>query len=168
MSSAWDDYIRYLDELTGLSDVEEKGIAAANHEYDLEARRLQNDLALAERELKSLKDQNTRLQVGVRDLVRSLGVTAPAAVDEPLLEEHMLADALKSAKYDLDQLRTSVEYLRQQQQAPRQVPVPPPPPPPPPVAPVEVARRSGNRLVPILVGTGVAVVLILLIILVVL
>lgn len=127
MSGQWNDYLALLDEAAGLAEREAKRVAEADSVYNSEARRLQNELALAEREFKALKERNTRLQVSVRDLARSLGVTVPATSDLQRLTAAQLSSSMKSAEYDLDQIGKSLAYLKNQRQAIVQTPVQSPP-----------------------------------------
>jgi hypothetical protein len=114
MNKAWVEYLGVLQESAALATQEAGEIADANGRYNAEARRLQDDLALSERKFKALKDRNTRLQVAVRDLVRSLGIALPATATPPSLPPSQLGEALKSAEYNLDQIRKSWDYLRSQ------------------------------------------------------
>jgi len=112
MTAHWQRYVTLLEESAGLDAQLEHRIADADAAYNSEARRLQNDLALAERDVKAVEDRNSRLQVGVRDLVRTVGVAVPPSSDLPALAASQITDALKAAEYDLDQIRRSVEYVR--------------------------------------------------------
>ena len=157
MNTVWEEYAALLEEVAGLEAAEARGIAEADATYASEARRLRNDLVLAEREFTALKSRNTRLQVSVRDLVRKLRVAAPASSGLPPLAPSQLGDALKSAEYDLDQIRRSVEYLRAQ----RQIPAPPAPAPVAPSSPMAMTAGQGDAQqiksfpeVPVLVGAG--------------
>jgi len=112
MTAQWQRYVALLEESAGLDAHLERGMAVADAAYNSEARRLQNDLALAERDVKVVEDRNSRLQVGVRDLVRTVGVSVPPSADLPALAASQITDALKAAEYDLDQIRRSVEYVK--------------------------------------------------------
>lgn len=161
--NAWNEYIALLEESAGLASKESRALAEADAAYNSEARRLQNELALAQRDLKAMRDRNTRLQVSVRDLVRTLGIATPATSELPPLAASQLGDAMKSAEYDLDQVRKSVEYMKAQRElssrpaAPVVPAVAPTPMIPPPAEP---AGRSFPT-VPVLVGTGVGVLVLI-------
>lgn len=114
MTEQWQRYVTLLEEAAGLDAYLERGIADADAAYNSEARRLQNDLALAERDVKAVEGRNSRLQVGVRDLVRAVGVAVPPHSDLPALAASQITDALKAAEYDLYQIRRSVEYVKTQ------------------------------------------------------
>ena len=109
--SSWDDYRALLDEIGGLAAREAEGIATAESRYQQESRRLQNELAGAERSHRDLEVRNRQLQVGVRALTRQLGVSIPHAGDSSPLAGKPLAEAMRSAEYDLEQMRRSVAYL---------------------------------------------------------
>ncbi len=165
MNSQWNNYLALLDEAGGLSDRQSSGIAEAEAAYNAEARKLQNDLASAERAFKTLKDRNTRLQVSVRDLARSVGVSIPTASEMPPLAFAQISDSLKSAEYDLAQLRKSLEYIKTQKQAVASSPVAPFPEPPsalPTERPSEKVEAS-CPIVAVFAGIGLGIVALILV-----
>lgn len=170
MGAEWDEYIQLLDESAGLAGQEARGIDDANANYNAQARQLQNELAIAEREFKTLKDRNTRLQVGVRDLVRSLGVTVPVASECPRLSASQLSEALNSAEYDLGQIRKSLEYLKTQRQvaARLSVPVVPQGTPPTPVSNPAPSPSRSFTTVPMIIGVGITLLLIVILVVILL
>ncbi|MET0932004.1 MAG: hypothetical protein ABWX74_20985 [Aeromicrobium sp.] len=165
MSDAWTTYVDLLQESAGLAEAQARAIAEAHAAYEAEARRLGNERASAERRLGALRDRNTRLQVSVRDLTRSLGVVIPAGSGLPPLEGQQLHDAVTSAEYDVEQLRRSVEGLKQQRVASAAPVLPAPLPPTPAAVPVEVTSTS-SRL-PVLVGAALGLVLLVVLLVVV-
>lgn len=116
MSTAWDEYVSLLEESAGLAARERRAIAEADAACSAETRRLQRDLVRVERERKTLVDRNTRLQVSVRDLVRTLGVSIPSSSRPPALRAEQLSGVMKAAEYDLERVRTSLTYLQAQRE----------------------------------------------------
>ncbi len=112
--SVWDEYLGLLDELGGLAARETEGIAEADARYQQESRRLQNELAGAERNQKDLETRNRQLQIGIRNLTRQLDVAIPSGSDLPPLASAQLANAMKSAEYDLKQISRSLEFIESQ------------------------------------------------------
>lgn len=112
--TAWDEYLNLLDELGGLAAREAQGVADADTRYQQESRRLQNEVAAAERDHKILADRNGQLQMGIRSLTRQLGVAVPSGGNQQPLTGTQLADAMKSAEYDLEQMRRSLAYIETQ------------------------------------------------------
>lgn len=168
MSRHWNEYLALLEESAGLAEQEDRGVAVAQSAYDAEARRLQNQLALADREFTSLKGRNTRLQVGVRDVVRALGVSQPASSTLPALSASQLGDAMKAAEYDLTQIRRSLEYLRVQQQTPARAPATAPPayeraPVPSPQPAPPTAEEKSSHGMALLIAAGIVLVLLIII-----
>lgn len=147
MNSAWDEYVRLLEEGANLRAHEAQQIAQAEAGFQVAARRLQNEVAATERDVKTLRDRNSRLQVGVRDVTQQLGVALPRTSGSEPLTSSAISENLKSAEYDLGQLRTSLEHLkRQRAAAPVQPlvvasPVPAPTVPQPDPAPEPTRRR---------------------------
>lgn len=165
MSTVWDEYVGLLAEGGSLRDQEAQQLAQAEARFQAAARRLQNDLTAAERDLKALQHRNSRLQVGVRDVTRQLDVALPSTSDSEPLTLSGISESLKSAEYDLGQLRTSLEHFKQQKAAAAAQPsvvaaaapvqtVPQPEPAP------EPARRR-----PIVLVAGLALVALLVIVL---
>ena len=112
--SAWSEYLDLLDELGGLAAREAQDIADADSRYQQESRRLQSVAATAERDHKKLADRNAQVQMGIRSLTRQLDVAVPSGSTQQTLTGAQLADALKSAEYDLEQMRRSLTYIESQ------------------------------------------------------
>lgn len=169
MSHGWEEYLSLIEEASGLADREARARAEAEAAHAAEARRLQNELAVADRNLASLKDRNTRLQVGVRDLARATGVATTTPVTPDPLTLDQLAPALKSAEYDMTQLRETLERVKQQKEAAARPPAPrpaaPPPPAPAPAAPAPA--RSGGVPLPVFLGAALAATVLIVVVLVV-
>lgn len=114
----WDDYIGLLSEAAGLDDERARRVAEADAAYSAERRRLEAELVHTERQMASLVDRNTRLQLGVRDLVRAVGVTIPHPdARRPPIPIERLPEAMKSAEYDLEQWRITLDHLNRQRLA---------------------------------------------------
>jgi hypothetical protein len=141
--SAWDDYLRLLAELDALGSEEAAGIADANATFQRVVRELDHEQARASRELQTLRSQNSELQAGTRSLCRTLGVEQREADRAQPMPAADIAEAARSAKYDLEQLSASLRSIEQTvlRMAPRDAPpvtqpvALPPPPPPAPAAP---------------------------------
>lgn len=163
MSRPWDEYLRLLEESAGLPEAEERGVSGAKAAYDDQARRLQSQFATADREYEELRRRNSRLQVGVRDVVRTVGAALPSTSRLPRLPHSQLDDAMKSAEYDLDQLRKSIDYMRREPQAPEPVasglsaPLPAVAVPPP--TPTRIEASTSGRA-PVLIAIGIVLVLV--------
>ncbi|MFT4299740.1 MAG: hypothetical protein QM597_08920 [Aeromicrobium sp.] len=168
MSAVWDDYVNLLEEAAALPDQEARAVAEAKAAYENEGRRLSNDLALAERDVADLKQRNTRLQVGVRDLLRSTGVTLDPDAVLPPLPAGQVTEAMKALEYDLEQVRQRRQRLaamRQTTPAPRPAAavVPASVSVTPPTTPTSPAEGGVS---PLVIGAIAALVVVLLIVIV--
>lgn len=171
MSTAWDEYVALLEESACLTEREGRAVAEADAACGAEVRRLQNDLVRAEREHKTLRDRNTRLQVSVRDLVRTLGVSVASSSGPPALRAEQLSSAMNAAEYDLERVRASLTYLQAQREQPAVLPEPELA-PARAVVPVErmVVAPDDDRSssLPVTVGIGGIVVLLVIVVVVLL
>lgn len=163
MSDAWDRYTSLLAEQAGLDEHEARSVAAAEAAFTTEARRLQSTAQSAERERADQRATNSRLQIAVRDLVRSVGGSIPAESGLAPLSAPEIGRALRSVDYDLTELRRSLEHVRAQKQAlaaPAVVAPRPAPIAPAPDVPASPGARGGRTAV--LAVLAVLVVLIVL------
>jgi hypothetical protein len=117
VSDAWDRYTTLLAEQAGLVDHEVRSVATAEAAFAAEARRLQSTLQSAERERADHRATNSRVQVAVRDLVRSVGASVPVESALAPLAASEIGPALRSVEYDVAELRRSVEHVKAQKQA---------------------------------------------------
>lgn len=158
--SAWTDYLDLWAHIEGLQEREERGLAAADAAYQQESRRLQNELALAEREHKTLKDRNTRLQIAGRDVSRRLGVPIPTGSSRPPLTGADLAAAIKAAEYDIDQIRRSLDFLDANRGAYTGPPAATSPPigAPAPTPQIRESRPDPRTVKPVWIGASVLLV----------
>jgi len=111
--SAWDEYLRLLTELDALGSEEAAGIAEANATFQRLVRELDHEQARASRELQTLRSQNSELQAGTRSLCRSLGVEQREDGLVQPMRRADIAEAVRSAKYDVEQLRASLQSIEQ-------------------------------------------------------
>ena len=109
-SESWDRYLAELEGLIGLADERVRRGAAAEAALQEESRRLQLQMSSAERDLTGLEARNGRLQIAVRELARTAGVSAaPTSVpQEDALEFTDVPGEMKALEYDVDQLRRSL------------------------------------------------------------
>lgn len=146
MSDAWDRYTTLLAEHAGLIDHEVRSVATAEAAFAAEARRLQSTLQSAERERANHRAINSRVQVAVRDLVRSVDASIPVESALAPLAASEIGRALRSVEYDVAELRRSVEHVKTQKQALAQPPtVVPRPAPTGPATDVPAGPGAGGR-----------------------
>lgn len=159
--SVWDEYRGLLDELDGLAALEASGIDQAEASYQQESRHLQNELAGAERQHRELESRNKQLQAGIRSLARSLGIAVPPGASASLLTKTQLNDAMRSAEYDLEQMRRSLAFVEAQRSPAQVASEPTSPAPPEPQAPADPVVIPGNRNRTAVATSVIAIVVVL-------
>jgi len=163
-SESWDRYLAELEGLIGLADERVRRGAAAEAALQEESRRLQLQMSSAERDLTGLEARNGRLQIAVRELARTAGVSAaPTSVpQEDALEFTDVPGEMKALEYDVDQLRRSLASVSASSASTVKLvdSNPAPPPPPPPIAAVSERTSTSPRFGgPVVIAVAVLVIL---------
>ncbi|WP_120004381.1 hypothetical protein [Nesterenkonia muleiensis] len=170
--STWQRYVDLIDGEQALTTQRDARIAQAQHQHDGEIRKIERTLALQQKESKQLHDRIQRLQSESRSVIRQLGLTQPhTGSTDPDQFLSDIPEAVKSAEYDLKQLRRGLQNLqlmRQQQLTapPRtMLPAPTPPVPAPPSATPQSPRKTAKPRTILMVAAAVVAVLLVVLLL---